>query len=253
MLGNDCYSDLDDVFPDDVFNYMDRAKKVAMTAAKSPDMYSDFFRPYAEKYDAVIHFSASSGISSIADNAEKASHNFPGKVFVIDTLLLSNGLALLVYYAKKLIADGETNPETIVRLVKAQIPKVQCSFLLEDLECLHRGGRCSGLSYYAANLLRIKPVICMSDTGKMVVREKCRGHRERSFEAYFKNTFARYPDPELDILYVGYSTFSPEFEGLVRGIVAKYFDFKKIQFNAVGCNCSVHCGRNVLAAMYMCK
>ncbi|MDR0855922.1 MAG: DegV family EDD domain-containing protein [Clostridiales bacterium] len=252
MMGNDCYSDLDDVFPEDVFAYMKATKKVAMTAAKSPDAYAEFFRPFVERGDTVLHFACSSGISSIAENAEKASHSFPGRVFVIDTLVLSNGIAMLVKYAIKLIADGETDPETIVRLVKNQIPKLQCSFLLEDLECLHRGGRCNGLSYYAANLLRIKPIIRIDERGRMVAAEKCRGHRERAFETYFKSIFTKYPNPVLDLLYIPCSTYTEEFEALVRRIVAKYYAFEKIQFNVVGCNCSVHCGRNVLSTSYMC-
>ncbi|MDR0326314.1 MAG: DegV family protein [Oscillospiraceae bacterium] len=248
------YSDLDDVFPEDVFNFMDETGRVAQTAAKSPALYAEFFRPYVEQGDTVIHFSASSGISAIAGNAKTAAEEyFPGKVFVIDTLLLSNGIALLVKYALRLIADGETDAEKVVSLVRAKIPKVQGSFLLDTLDCLYKGGRCSGLTYYAANYFKIKPVIHMDEKGRMVVREKLRGKRERVLEPYFQSTFTKYPDPELNQLYVVYTTYDIAVQDTIRNIVAKYHDFQNIQFNLVSCNCCVHSGRNTIGIFYMCK
>ena len=98
-MDNKSYSDLEDVFPEDVFRFMEKTGQVAKTAAKSPALYSEFFGRFVEKGDTVIHFAVSSGISSIAENAKTAAKDYPEKVFVIDTLLLSNGIALLVKYA----------------------------------------------------------------------------------------------------------------------------------------------------------
>lgn len=252
-MGDKSYSDLEDVFPEDVFNYMDKTGRVAQTAAKSPALYSEFFGQFVAKGDTVIHFAASSSISSIAENAKTAAKDYPGKVYVIDTLLLSNGIALLARYALELIADGETDVEKIVKLVEQKIPKVQGSFLIDTLDCLYKGGRCSGMTYYAANLLKIKPVIHMNDTGHMVVREKLRGNRNRILEPYIKNTFAKKPNPDLSILYVVYTNYDKAVQENFLSIVAKYHHFKNIQFNLVSCNCCVHSGRNTIGLFYMCK
>ena len=252
-MGDKSYSDLEDVFPEDVFSYMDRTGQVAKTAAKSPAIYSEFFGKYVDQGDTVIHFACSSGISVIAANAATAAKDYPGKVFVIDTLLLSNGIALLVMYAHGLIQAGETDPEKIVELVKAKIPKIQCSFLLETLDCLYKGGRCNGLTFYAANLLKIKPVIYMNETGHMVVREKHRGMQETALRHYIKTTFEKYPNPDLKQLRVTYTTYNKEVEELVKEIIAEYHNFEGIYFNAGSCNCSVHSGRNAIALFYVCK
>lgn len=247
------YSDLDDVFPEDVFKFMDATGRVAQTAAKSPTLYSEFFSQFVANGDTVIHFAASSGISTIAGNAKDAAKNFPGKVFVIDTLLLSNGIALLAKYALRLIADGETDAEKIVGLVKQTIPKIQGSFLLDTLDCLYKGGRCSGMVYYASNFFKIKPVIHMNETGHMVVREKYRGEQGRILEPYIKNTFAKYPNPDLEQLYIVYTTYDKAVQDNILRIVSKYYNFKNVQFNYVSCNCCVHSGRNTIGLFYICK
>lgn len=252
-MGGESYSDLDDIFPEDVYKYMDDTGGVAQTAAKGPELYSKFFQQFLNEYDTVIHFAVSSGISSIAKNAKIAAQNFPDKVFVVDTLQLSNGIALLVKYALKLIENGETDAKKVVDLVLKEIPKVQSSFLLDELDCLYKGGRCSGLTYYAANLLKIKPVIHMNEDGRMVVREKFRGSQDRVLERYIRSTFEKYPNPDLDCLYIVYSTYDEDVQQKVLQIVAKYHTFRKIQFNYVSCNCCVHSGKNTVALFYMCQ
>jgi len=252
-MGGKSYSDLEDIFPEDVFKFMDETGGVAKTAAKSPALYSEFFGQFVAKGDTVIHFAVSSGISSIAENAKIAAMDYPGKVFVIDTLLLSFGIALLARYALRLIDGGETDAEKIVELVIRKIPHVQGSFLIDTLDCLYKGGRCSGMTYYAANLLKIKPVIHMNNTGHMVVREKHRGNQHQILEPYIRNTFEKKPNPELGILYVAYTTYNKEMQENILKIVAKYHNFKHVEFHDVSCNCCVHSGRNTIGIFYMHK
>ena len=252
-MGGKSYSDLEDVFLEDVFRFMEETGRVATTAAKSPALYSEFFGKFVEKDDTVIHFAASSGISAIAANAKTAAKDYPGKVFVIDTLQLSFGIALLAKYALQLISDGETDVEKIVALVTAKIPKVQGSFILDTLDCLYKGGRCSGMTYYAANLLRIKPAIHMNETGLMVVREKHRGSQARVLEPYIRTTFEKRPNPDLDLLYIAYTTYNEAVLNNILHIVAKYHRFKDVRIHDVSCNCAVHSGKNTIGLFYMCK
>ncbi|MDR1185789.1 MAG: DegV family protein [Coriobacteriales bacterium] len=250
-MGDKSYSDLEDVFPEDVFRFMDVTGDVAKTAAKSPAVYSEFFGRFVAAGDTVIHFACSSGISSIAENAKIAAQDYPGKVFVIDTLRLSLGIAMLAKYALRLIAGGENDPARIVALVTEKIPKTQASFLLDTLEYLYKGGRCSGLTYYAGNLLRIKPVIHMDDAGHMLLRERLRGSQEQVLEPYIRNTFKKQPNPDLSLLCVAYTTYDKALQETIKDIVAKFYDFKQIEFYETSCNCAVHSGRNTIGLSYM--
>lgn len=250
-MGDKSYSDLEDVFPEDVFRFMDESGDVAKTAAKSSGAYSEFFGRFVAAGDTVIHLACSSGISSIAENAKIAAQDYPGKVFVIDTLRLSLGIALLARYALRLIESDENDPARIVALVTEKIPKVQCSFLLDTLDCLYKGGRCSGLAYYAGSLLKIKPVIYMKDTGHMALRERLRGSQKRVLESYIRNTFEKRPNPDLGLLYVGHNAPDEALFETVKTIVSKFYDFRQIEYYTGSCNCSVHSGKNAVGLFYM--
>jgi DegV family protein with EDD domain len=249
-MGGKSYSDLDDIFPEDVFVHMERTGEMAKTAAKSPEMYAEFFKPFVDNGDSVIHFAASSGISSICDNARAAGETFNGKVFVIDTLKLSNGIALLADYALALIKAGGKTAAQIAELLRQKVPKIQASFLINTLECLYRGGRCKGMVYYVANIFHIKPVIFMDPKGDMIVREKFHGSYNACLEKYVKATFEKYPNPDLNKLYVICSTPSAELQTRMTELVSRYHAFKEIQFSVTGCNCAVHCGRNTVGIFY---
>jgi len=247
------YSDLEDIFPEDVFAYMDRTGQVAQTAAKSPAIYSEFFGRYVAQGHTVVHLAVSSGISSIAANAKKAAEDYPGKVFVVDTLVLSNGIALLAQYALSLMAAGETDAGRLAAAIEAKIPKVQASFLIDSLDCLYRGGRCSGMTYYAANIFKIKPAIRMDAQGRMVPREKFRGNQSRVLEPYIKSTFEQRPNPDLRLLYIIQTTYDAAVQQTMRDIVGRYHTFEEIRFNTVSCNCCVHGGRNAVGLFYVCR
>lgn len=246
------YSDLDDITPEDVFTHFEKTKEIAKTAAKSPEIYAEFFRPFVAAGDTVIHFAVSSGISSIYVNAKAAGERV-GNVFVIDTLTLSGGIALLVKFALSLIESGETDAKKIYELCLEKRKNVQVSFLIETLDCLYKGGRCNGLQYFSANLLKLKPVIYMNETGHMKTREKCRGSHRRAIAQFIENTFKKYPDPDLKQLYVSHFCYDKELRDYVLETIARYKKFENIQLNDIGCNCAIHSGRNSFGICFLVK
>ena len=247
------YNDLDDIFPEDIFAYVERTKKMAMTAAKPPEAYAEFFEPFIKNGDTIIHFATSSGISAICSYSKVAAETFKNKVFVVDTLKLSNGIAILAKYAIDLIKKGEKNAKKIADMCTALIPKIACSFFLNDLEFLYRGGRCSGFAYYGANLLKIKPVIAMDETGHMTVREKIKGKYEPAIKTYIQRNLEKYPPrKEAQDLYVPYSVKDDETKEYILKVIAEFgYKFNNIYFNKCGCNCAVHCGRNAIGMFYI--
>ena len=252
-MGGKSYEDLIDVTPDDVFAHLDKTGEIAKTAAKTPDDYYNFFKPFTGEGRALIHFAVSSGISSIYENATKAAESLPD-TYVIDTRTLSNGIALLVGYAMELIEGGETDPKIVYGLCLEKRHKLQDSFIIDTLECLHKGGRCSSLQYYAANIFKIKPVITMSKVdGKMVTREKCKGKSRRAIAEYVDNTFKKYPNPDLKNLYVIHYCKDESLVQYFIDTVKSYHTFKNINVGFVGCNCAIHCGPNTFGFFYFVK
>ena len=185
LLGEDEYADGEITGPD-IFEYVEKNKILPRTCAINEYQYRDWFRSFLDNgYDAVIHICLSSGISSSYDNAVRASHKFDN-VYVIDSASLSTGIALECIYARKLIDKG-LDAKEIVEKVNARVPYVQASFVIQTLDYLYKGGRCSGLARLGAAILRIKPQIIVSE-GKMAPAKKYFGRKSQVVEAYCKDT-----------------------------------------------------------------
>ena len=117
----------------------------------------EVFEDVLKTHDAIIHFDLSSEMSCACSNAMRAAKNF-NNVFVIDSQTLSTGISLLAIYAKELTKTID-DPQKIVEMVEKRVPNVSASFIVERLDYLHRGGRCSSIALLGANILKIRPQI----------------------------------------------------------------------------------------------
>jgi DegV family protein with EDD domain len=247
LLGENEYKDGEITGPD-IFDYVDKNKFLPRTCAINEYQYRDYFRSFLENgYDAVIHISLSSGISSSYDNAEKASHKFDN-VYVIDSASLSTGIALEVIYARKLIDKG-LDAKEVVEKVKARIPYVQASFVIQTLDYLYKGGRCSGLARLGAALLRIKPQIIVSE-GKMAPAKKYFGRKSQVIESYCKDTLEQFANPDLSIAFVTHTYATPEMVAVAIEAL-KNRGFKTIYETHAGATITSHCGPQTLGILFI--
>ena len=247
LLGENEYKDGEIAGPD-IFDYVDKNKILPRTCAINEYQYRDYFRSFLENgYDAVIHISLSSGISSSYDNAEKASHKFDN-VYVIDSASLSTGIALEVIYARKLIDKG-LDAKEVVEKVKARIPYVQASFVIQTLDYLYKGGRCSGLARLGAAILRIKPQIIVSE-GKMAPAKKYFGRKSQVIESYCKDTLEQFANPDLSIAFVTHTYATPEMVAVAIEAL-KNRGFKTIYETHAGATITSHCGPQTLGILFI--
>ena len=247
LLGENEYKDGEITGPD-IFEYVDKNKILPRTCAINEYQYRDYFRSFLENgYDAVIHISLSSGISSSYDTAEKASHKFDN-VYVIDSASLSTGIALEVIYARKLIDKG-LDAKEVVEKVKARIPYVQASFVIQTLDYLYKGGRCSGLARLGAALLRIKPQIIVSE-GKMAPAKKYFGRKSQVIESYCKDTLEQFANPDLSIAFVTHTYATPEMVAVAIEAL-KNRGFKTIYETHAGATITSHCGPQTLGILFI--
>ena len=247
LLGENEYMDGEITGPD-IFEYVDKNKILPRTCAINEYQYRDYFRSFLENgYDAVIHISLSSGISSSYDNAEKASHKFDN-VYVIDSASLSTGIALEVIYARKLIDKG-LDAKEVVEKVRARVPYVQASFVIQTLDYLYKGGRCSGLARLGAAILRIKPQIIVSE-GKMAPAKKYFGRKSQVIESYCKDTLEQFANPDLSIAFVTHTYATPEMVAVAIEAL-KNRGFKTIYETHAGATITSHCGPQTLGILFI--
>jgi DegV family protein with EDD domain len=188
----------------------------------------------------------SSSLSSSCSNAERASKNVKN-VYVVDSLSLSTGIGLLAIYGREL-ADQGFSAEEIAKKITERREKVQASFVIERLDYLYKGGRCNALSLLGANLLKIRPRIVVKN-GKMGSDKKYRGAMDKVVAKYCSETLSEYDKPDLDKVFLTYTTATPEMVAAARSALAE-MGFKNIYEAHAGCTIASHCGGNTLGILY---
>lgn len=244
------YTDGVDITPADIFNHVAAGGDLCSTAAVNIGEYTDFFSKYASEYDGVIHINISAEFSSCYQNARLAAADFDN-VRAVDSRNLSTGQGLVVLQACKLAQECNDLDE-IVEKLNAFTDKVEASFLLDRLEYMVKGGRCSAAAALGANLLNLKPCIEVKN-GKMSVVKKYRGNYAKCLTNYVKDRLADREDLDKGTLFVTRTPITEECMSAVQQVVASYNDFETTYWNEAGCTVSCHCGPGTLGVLFVRK
>ncbi|HEY8344990.1 MAG TPA: DegV family protein [Bacillota bacterium] len=246
LVGNKTFRDGVDITPPDIFHYVEREGKVCRTAAVNIFDYESFFRELSPQYEGIIHICIGAEFSSCYQNASLAAQNF-SNVYVIDSRNLSTGSGHLVYEAALMAREGMGAEEICSRLA-ALIPRIDASFVIERVDYLHKGGRCSGLEAFGARLIQIKPSIEVIN-GQMTVGKKYRGSFERCLEQYVKNKLEAQEDIDYSRVFITHTT-SEQIVERVQEVVRSYANFAEVIPTKAGCTVSSHCGPNTLGILF---
>lgn len=251
-LEDKTYSDGGDITPDDIYAYYKEHKVLPKTAALNMDEVLEFVTPYIEAGNDVLCLTLGSGLSTTYNSFRLAAMETEG-LYVIDSNSLSTGFGLSVMAAGDRIAAGMP-VEQIVEEVQALTQKVEASFVVDTLEFLHKGGRCSAVAMLGANVLKLKPCIEVSnDGGKMGVSKKYRGTMERVLTDYVKDRLDGRDDIDTSRIFITHSGISQERIDLVKEAITKYAQFDEIYVTRAGCTISSHCGPGTLGILFVRK
>ena len=244
------FTDGVDITPADIFAHVAAGGDLCSTAALNIGEYDEYFSKYSKEYDGVIHINISSEFSSCHQNARLAAQDFDN-VRVIDSRNLSTGQGLVVLKACALAESG-MNLDQIADELCAFTNKVESSFLLDRLEYMVKGGRCSSAAALGANLLNLKPCIEVKN-GKMSVVKKYRGNYAKCLSSYVKDRLSGRDDIDKGTLFVTRTPISDECFHAVEDAVAQYNDFETTYWNEAGCTVSCHCGPGTLGLLFVRK
>ena len=238
------------ITPAEIFNHVAAGGDLCSTAAINIGEYAELFAKYANDYDGVIHINISSEFSSCYQNACLAAEEFDN-VRVIDSRNLSTGQGLVVLKACELAKNG-MNLDAITDELRAFTEKVEASFLLDRLDYMVKGGRCSAAAALGANLLNLKPCIEVKN-GKMGVVKKYRGNYAKCLSSYVKDRLANRDDIDKGTLFVTRTPVTDECLDAVKQTVSQYNDFETTYWNEAGCTVSCHCGPGTLGVLFVRK
>lgn len=249
-LGDEIYRDCVNIQSTDIFEYVAKTGQLPRTSAISIGEYTDVFKKYTDAGYAVIHINISSDFSSCYQNARIAAEDV-GDVYPIDSRNLSSGSGHLVIEAAKMAQSG-MEAEAIAERLNALQEKLDVSFVLQTLDYLQKGGRCSGIVALGANLLRLRPEIEVVD-GKMQVGKKYRGTINRSITDYVRGRLEGRDDIVLDRIFVTHSHAPREVVDEVIALIRELHPFTEVIETFAGCTVSSHCGPECLGVLFFRK
>ncbi len=238
------------ITPADIFEHVAAGGALCTTSANSIGEYADVFEKYSSDYDGVILITLGSGFSTCYQSACLAAEDFPN-VRVIDSQNLTTGQGMVVLKACEL-AKTATDLDALADALRAYTSKVEVSFVVDKLDFLVKGGRCSSAAALGANLLNLKPCIELKN-GKMVVGKKYRGNYAKCIAGYVKERLEGRDDIDPSTLFITQTVVSDEAYDAAKCAVAQYGNFENIYETVAGCTISCHCGPGTMGIIFVRK
>ena len=239
-----------DVNPDDIYAHVSAGGSLPQTAAVNLADYVRVFTELSAKNDFVIHICISLDFSCCYQNAKLAAADFDN-VYVVDSRNLSTGHGLVVLEAERMAREGMA-PDDIVAALHDLAGRVEASFILDRLDYMKKGGRCSAVTLLGANLLKLRPCIEVKD-GKMGVGKKYRGSFDKCVCEYITDKIGNRSDLELRRVFITHSGVPEETVQKAVETVQKLQTFEEICVTRAGCTVSSHCGPGTLGVLYIRK
>lgn len=251
-FGEENYLDNVTLTPDELYAKVKEKKTLPSSAAASPAVIEEHFKKYIDQGYDVVFMGIGSTLSTNFQSATIAKQSFPDdRVYLIDTKNLSSGSGLLALKAGRLAKEGRSAGEIFAE-VQPLADKLSVQFVVDTLDYLHKGGRCSGTAKIFGHLFHIHPMIKVID-GKLVVYKKPRGTLKMASNELLNVFKEDYPNIDLENVMVTHAGSSREVAEYLKSELAKLIDPKIIHETRAGCVISTHCGYGTIGILYIKK
>ena len=250
ILGEETLKDGENVFPDDIYRFVQEKGVLPKTSASTLEEYRNWFLHFREQDPdcSIIHFNISSDMSGSYNGCRLASEEVPN-TYAIDSRNLSTGIGQLAIEAAILRDQGLSAPEIVQELHRLR-DKLDVSFVLDTLQYMVKGGRCSSVTALGANLLKLKPCLAV-DQGVLGVTKKYRGKLISCIEEYVTDRLQGKEHLRYDRIFVTHSGIDEE---IVQAACERVRElqpaFKEILVTRAGCSVSTHCGPGTLGVLF---
>ena len=248
ILGDDTFLDGQGYSTLDMYARYHEDGLLPKTASPSIQDFSDFFSGILAEGREIVHLDISSELSNSFNAARLAAEDLEG-VYVVDSRMLSTGIGLLAIEGAECRERGMSAAE-IAEHLTALTGKVSTSFVLDTLEFMWKGGRCSGVAALGANLLKIKPGLEMKD-GKLGIYTKYRGNMNKVYRQYITERLAGKAIRPGHIFLTESGEIEPEVVEELTGLVKELSGCREVHHTIAGCTISSHCGPRCLGVLFI--
>ena len=250
LLGNESYLDGLNFTTADIYARYRSDGTLPKTSAPSIQQFLDFFTPYLEAGFEIVHLDISSDLSVSFNNARLAALEVEG-VYPVDSRMLSTGVGLLCLEGAECRDRGMSAADIAAHLT-ALTEKVDTSFVLDTLEFMWKGGRCSGVAALGANLLHLKPGLEMKD-GKLGVYKKYRGNIQSVYRQYLGERLAGKEIRPGHIFITDSGEVPQETLDALSDTVRELVPGALVHSTKAGCTVTSHCGPKTLGVLFIRK
>ncbi|MEN6482360.1 MAG: DegV family protein [Anaerolineaceae bacterium] len=234
--------------PSELYRIVEETGQLPKTSAPPVADFLKLFNNYSESIFIGISSKLSATIQSATLAAEELdNHN----IRIIDSLNLSTGIGLLVVKAAEMRDQGLSSAE-IEHTITTLVPKVRSSFIIDTLEYMYKGGRCSAMENIVGSLLQIKPIIEVKPDGTLGVKEKIRGSRKKGLNSLLTNFKKELPDIDLERVFITHTGCDEDAEYL-KSELNSLATIRNITITRAGATITSHCGPNTIGILYLLK
>ena len=254
-LGGKSYRDGIDITTPDIFRHYDETGELPTTSAIPIGDYEAFFKSFIDEGKKVVHFSLSSEISSTHQNARLAAEGMDG-VYVIDSRHLSSGIALQVIRACEMRDEG-MSAEDIAKAAVDLNKKTCTSFVLDKLEYMKKGGRCSTVAALGAAILSRNSELAVLHLDARTDGEQVGSERGKILDVkkkYIEDELnAHKDDADLSRIFITSSSASDAEVKELTALIQSILPFKEVLIGCAGCTIASHCGPGCMGILFMTK
>lgn len=244
----DVYKDGSDITPSLLFDEVKKRKMLPKSSCPTfKDVY-DAFKPYIDEGYDIFYTGIGAGFSGTFNIFNQVKEELgEDRIYVMDSKNLSSGIGYLILEACKLRDEGKSAKE-IYDILIIDREKIRTQFVIDTLEYLHKGGRCSGMARVVGTILRIKPNIKVVD-GQMVVARKFRGMKQ-GVKGQLEDVMNGIYNIDKDLIFVTHCFTSDEAQEMIEELINLGFKKENILEQTAGCVISTHCGKGTIGIIY---
>ena len=239
------YRDGETINADQLFAIVKETGSYPTTSAPPPEDFKKFF----DRDDPSIYIGVSGKLSATMKNAQIAVNELATQsIDLIDSLTISIAYGQIALQAAKWRDEGMGFSE-LGKHIRELISASRGIFILNTLEYLYHGGRCSAVNHIASSLLSIRPFLNVRSDGTLGILKKVRGSRNKAVNelfTYFKDQFSRYQIRDITIAHLVCGDEAAFLKDKIFNLGYR----KEILITKIGCILASHTGPKPLGLAY---
>lgn len=251
-FGQESFLDGEEIQLAELYKKVEETGNLPTTSAASYGEIRKFFKQYIEEGYDIVYTGISSKLSATFQVANLVKNDLaPDRIHLVDSGNLSTGIGLLVLKAATFRDQGFSAKE-IAEKLEDIVPRVKSQFVIDTLEYLHKGGRCSGVTYVFSKVLKVKPMIVVRE-GTLQVGAKFIGSITKAQRGMTKLFLQDFENVDKEFVFITH-TFAEEGAKNIRSLISGVSgEIENLYETVAGCVIGTHCGRNTIGILYILK